>query len=100
MKKGDIVLMNCFEQHGYAAVSHLETIWFHFAGLNCKEIYKTIQEQNNLILQGNENYMIHNTMNKIVKIVMEETIMEEALISAYISRMRSEERRVGKECRR
>lgn len=49
-RKGDTVFLDCFSPHEYYTNDAFESVWVHFSGANCRELYeKIVKSDGNLI---------------------------------------------------
>lgn len=49
-RKGDTVILDCYNPHEYYTDTHMESIWIHIAGANSTEIFEEIEKsEGNLI---------------------------------------------------
>lgn len=87
---GDTVFMDCHNPHGYEAISDLETIWFHFDGVNTKEIYNELREQYNDFVVLKNSFHIMDRINKIYMSYKNGRKVQEGVQSSYISRIIAE----------
>lgn len=87
---GDTVLINCHKPHSYSSRGNLDTIWFHFDGLNSQSIYKELQIMYNSIVMTRNVPEIVNLINKIYDIYKSGKKVSEAIQSAYIARILGE----------
>lgn len=86
-KKGDVVFMNCYNAHGYEACKKLETLWFHFDSVQAAEYFNEINQLHECVITLKDPYPVVNGMNKIVQMHRLGKNINEAMQSAYISRI-------------
>lgn len=90
MKKGDVVLLDCYAPHGYRAVKDLETLWVHFDGLNSRSLYEALEERQNGVVPVRDAYMIRGGLQRIYDLRASGSLPDEALESACLSRIFAE----------
>lgn len=44
-KGGELLLVDCYRQHEYAAVQDTHTLWVHFDGVNSRELFQELKQQ-------------------------------------------------------
>lgn len=87
---GDTVFMNCYYAHGYEAIGELETLWFHFDGINSKEIYKELDEQYHGFIVLQHRFSMIEKVNKIYMMYENNKKVSESIQSSCISRIIAE----------
>lgn len=53
-RKGDTVILDCFLPHEYYTNDYFESIWLHFNGTNCREIYNEIVKTNGSLIKSTD----------------------------------------------
>ncbi len=89
-KMGETVLINCHKPHAYSSLGDLDTLWFHFDGINAAAIYEELSLlYHGCVVLRNSGDMV-NRMNRIYQIYQTGKKVPEAIQSAYISRILGE----------
>ena len=65
-KKGDVVLLDCYEPHYYRAHDGLEFVYMHFDGSNSHEICQYILSQQGPLIRHENNILIGNLLYNMV----------------------------------
>jgi AraC-like DNA-binding protein len=86
-RKGDTVFMNCYKPHGYEACGELETLWLHFDGPLAAEYFNEINGLNECIISLKDSYPVISGLQKIFHMHKSSNNINEAVQSAYISRI-------------
>jgi AraC-like DNA-binding protein/uncharacterized protein YxeA len=89
-KAGDVVFLDCHKMHGYKSDGELQSLWFHFDGNMSSEYFNLIYENRGCVITLNNSYSVQKYMYEIYNSYKAEKPINEALISAYISRILSE----------
>ena len=89
-KMGETVLINCHKPHSYSSLGDLDTLWFHFDGINAAAIYEELSMlyHGSVILRNSGD--IVNRINGIYQIYQSGKKISEAVQSAYIARILGE----------
>lgn len=85
--KGDTVFLNCYKPHGYVSGENLETLWVHFDSAQAAEYYNEINKLHDCIIQLKNPYPVINGINKIIHMHSAGGNIEEAVQSAYLSKI-------------
>lgn len=89
-RMGETVLIDCHKPHSYSSMGDLDTIWFHFDGLNSGDIYNELYSLYNSVIVSKNSSEIVNRIYKIYDIYKHGKKVSEAIQSAYISRILGE----------
>ncbi len=87
---GETVMINCHKPHKYSSRGNLDTIWFHFDGLNAQLLYKELQVLYNSIVLIKNVPEVVNRIYKIHNIYKLGKKTSEAIQSAYIAHILGE----------
>lgn len=64
-KAGETVILDCFVPHEYYTKKSFESIWIHFNGLNCRELYNEITKTEGNIIKSSDAKRIERLAFKI-----------------------------------
>lgn len=90
VRKDDVVLLNCFDWHGYEAGQGFETLWVHFDGWNSRELFQALYDIQGCVMSNRDGYIIKKYLQKIYDMHAGGKMVNEALQSAYLSRILAE----------
>lgn len=63
--KGETAIINCFGEHEYYTNKTLQSVWLHFDGPNCLEIYKNIIQNEGNIIRSTNPDIIRRQINTV-----------------------------------
>lgn len=66
-EKGDTVILDCYKPHEYFTSNYLEFFWVHIQGVNCRDFYNEITEQNGSIIRQDETNRIKERIIRLFK---------------------------------
>ena len=89
-QKDDLVLVDCYEPHGYHAQKDLETLWLHFDGLNSREIYREICPSGPGMAAVKDRRLVRELMQEIYQMHVRAKRVDEGIQSACLSRIFAE----------
>ena len=89
-KKGETVILDCFEAHEYYTNSSVESIWVHIGGLNCRELYNEITKNEGNIIKSSDAKHIERIAFKIFNDMANTDKPSEVNISLDIYKILSE----------
>lgn len=90
IKENDVMLINCYEQHGYKTSKSLETLWIHFDGNVIRDYFNLLKGDLEHVVFSTEAPVIPNHLKSIIDIFKDGNIINEALISCDIERILAE----------
>lgn len=82
---GQLVFIDCYQVHEYGSSKAWECLWIHIDGLLAREYYNAITSVSGPVIYHANSYTIERDMKKILTIFTENQIVNEALISSYIT---------------
>lgn len=80
-KGGELLLVDCYRQHEYAAMRDTHTLWVHFDGVNSRELFQEMKQQRGQKLKYGQETL--ETMQGIVQGVSEAAPESELSIRIY-----------------
>lgn len=87
---GETVILDCFDEHEYYTEKSFESIWIHFSGLNCRELYSEITKTEGNIIRSFNSKQIKKMIFKIFNDMSSEDKPSEVVISLDIYKILSE----------
>lgn len=80
-RKGELLLVDCYYKHEYAATKDTHTMWIHFDGGNSKELFGEIIQQKGRKIKFDSE--IHKTVYQVLQLVAEGTQETELSVCLY-----------------
>lgn len=78
---GELLLVDCYRQHEYAAVQDTHTLWVHFDGAGSRELFQELKQQRGQKLKYGQETL--ETLQGIVRGVSEEAPESELSVRIY-----------------
>lgn len=95
-RAGDIVLLNCRQPHSYQT-NKWETLWCHFDGNVSSEFFDLIYNTSGCVFPLHGSQVVPASLITILEILINGTVLNEALVSCSIQRMLTELHLIGSE---
>lgn len=89
-KKGDTVFLDCYGPHEYYTNDFFESIWIHFSGANCREVYNEIVNANGNLIKCNDTEHVKKLLFRIFNGISGENPTAEFNLSLDIYKLFSE----------
>lgn len=90
IKENDVILINCYEPHGYETSTSLETLWLHFDGNVSVDYFNLIKQDNTHVIISAASSLIPTYLKSIINLFKESKMINEPLISCEIQRILAE----------
>lgn len=85
VKKGSLVLLDCYAPHEYGSTSNWKTLWFHFDGPLARNYYDYLTEKFENCIQPTEFHMIYTEIKEMFYFFQSGNSINEMLISEKIT---------------
>ena len=82
-EKGDTVILDCYKSHEYFTNDYLESFWVHIQGVNCRDFYEEIAENNGNIIKFKSENRVKERISRIFKGVEHSVFQEELSLEVY-----------------
>ena len=82
---GCFVLLDCYKLHSYSTSSGWECIWCHFDGITARSYYNSIVSRLGNVFSMPDTYPALNKMTAILKIFYNAALVQEPLLSKYLT---------------
>lgn len=79
------VLLDCYKLHSYYTSKGWECIWCHFDGITARSYYNSIVSRLGNVFSMTDTYPVLNKMTAILKIFYNTTLVQEPLLSKYLT---------------
>lgn len=85
VKAGQFVLLDCYKLHSYSTSVGWEYIWCHFDGITARPYYHSVVSRLGNVFSMPDVYPILNKMTSILKIFFNGALVQEPLLSKYLT---------------
>lgn len=84
-KAGQFVLLDCYKLHSYSTSTGCKCIWCHFDGITARAYYQNVVSRLGNVFSMPDTYPVLNKMTAILKIFSEAVLVQEPLLSKYLT---------------
>jgi AraC-like DNA-binding protein len=84
---GETVILDCYKDHEYYTNDSFESIWVHFSGSNCLNLYHEIERTAGSTVRCRDPRRMENSLFRIFDAIRGESPMTEAALSLELYRL-------------
>lgn len=87
---GDTVILDCYREHEYYTDDSFESVWIHFSGSNCLNLYNEIERTSGNTIHCRDPHLMEGLLFRIFDAISGQQTMTEATLSLELYRILTE----------